>query len=99
MPDTRRGFLQAGTGAAAGLAARTAYPQAPPARGGAAHAAEGGGSPADSIPDSQIKVPKIRFGAVEISRLIAAAIRYTATRTTTRSSPVSCATISRRPES
>ena len=58
---TRRGFVRSNLALAAGLAGA-----------GGATASQGRAiqNPADSIPDSDIKVPKIRFGDVEISRLI-----------------------------
>ncbi len=60
MPKTRRGFLQSTAGLAAGLA------------GGASPLpAQGLTSRIASIPDSDIKVPRIRFGKLEISRLVA----------------------------
>lgn len=58
---TRRGFLQSNVALAAGLAGTgtAAFPQGRGTQG-----------PADSIPDSDIKIPKMRFGDAEISRLI-----------------------------
>lgn len=56
MSETRRSFLQATAALAAGSA---------PVR-----AQQNGANPVESIPDSQIKVPKIRFGDAEISRMI-----------------------------
>ncbi len=63
MSKTRRGFLQSTATLAAGLvgAASPALSQRP---GGP------GPSPAEAVPDSEIKVPKVKFGKAEISRLI-----------------------------
>jgi len=60
MLDTRRGFLQSATALATGLA------------GGASLSAQGQGgrNRIASVPDSDIKIPKLKFGKVEISRLI-----------------------------
>ena len=60
MSNTRRTFLQSAA-LTAGLvgAASPLVAQAP-----------GGQSPAASVPDSEIKVPKVKFGKVEISRLV-----------------------------
>ncbi len=59
MSNTRRDFIQAAAGVAAGLTAAT-----PPLAAQARRQ-----SPA-SVPDSEIKVPKIKFGKVELSRLV-----------------------------
>jgi hypothetical protein len=59
MTGTRRQFLKSGPVLAAGLAGRTS-----PAFG------QQGRNQIDSIPDSEIKIPKIKFGKTEISRLI-----------------------------
>lgn len=63
MPATRRSFLTTATlgGGFAG-AAPCLLAQRP---GGA-----GGRGPADSAPDSEIKVPKVKFGKVELSRFV-----------------------------
>lgn len=60
MSNTRRSFLQSTAALATGLA------------GGASSPAQGqaGRDPIVSVPDSEIKVPKLQFGKVEISRLI-----------------------------
>ena len=60
LPDTRRNFLQSAARAAAGLtgAATLAAQTAPPAA-------------APAQPASEIQVPKMKFGNVEISRLVA----------------------------
>ena len=60
MLNTRRSFLQSTAALATGLA------------GGASLSAQGQGSrnPIASVPDSDIKIPKLKFGKVEISRLI-----------------------------
>ncbi len=55
MPHTRRGFLQ--SAAAAATVFRAAHAQSRQA-------------PAGSVPDSEIRMPKVKFGSVEISRLI-----------------------------
>jgi hypothetical protein len=61
MPDTRRAFLKSTAVVAAGFAG--------PASEASAQAT-GGRSPIASVPDSEIKVPKVKFGKVEISRMI-----------------------------
>jgi hypothetical protein len=60
MLNTRRSFLQSTAALATGLA------------GGASLSAQGQGGrpPITSAPDSEIKIPKLKFGKVEISRLI-----------------------------
>jgi hypothetical protein len=60
MSTTRRAFLQAAP-LMAGLAG-AAFPSAAQVPGGQ--------SPVASVPDSEIKVPKVKFGKVEISRLV-----------------------------
>jgi hypothetical protein len=61
MPETRRQFLHATLGMAAGLAATTPAPATPP---------QARPHPLDSITDDQIKIPRIKFGTTEISRMI-----------------------------
>jgi hypothetical protein len=63
MSNTRRGFLKSTATLAAGLvvAASPPLPQRPAGQEQ---------SPADSLQDSEIKVPKVKFGKAEISRLI-----------------------------
>ncbi len=61
MFKTRRQFLHTTAGLAAAL------PGAAPAL---MAQARGGRNPYDAIPDSEIKIPRIRFGKVEVSRLI-----------------------------
>jgi hypothetical protein len=63
MSHTRRGFLKTTATVAAGFIAAASPP--PPQR-----PARQGQNPADSLQDSEIKVPKIKFGKAEISRLI-----------------------------
>ena len=71
MSSTRRAFLQSAT-LAAGLAGTGSLsaqgqgqtPGRPPGGTG------GQVSPAASVPDSEIRVPKVKFGKLEISRLI-----------------------------
>jgi len=65
MSDTRRSFLQTTATLAASLAGATAAApaQAPAGRDPFASAAA-------SAPDAEIKVPKVKFGKVEISRMI-----------------------------
>jgi hypothetical protein len=65
MSHTRRGFLQSATALAAGVTATAAgsAAQTPEGRGGQAPAAAPG-------PASEVQVPKMKFGGVEISRLI-----------------------------
>lgn len=60
MSDTRRSFLRSTAALATGLAGGASLP----AQG------QGGRNPIASAPDSEIKVPKVKFGKVEISRLI-----------------------------
>jgi hypothetical protein len=60
MSNTRRGFLQSATALAAGA---TAAAQTPAGRGGRAPAAP-------SQPVSELQVPRMKFGGVEISRLV-----------------------------
>jgi hypothetical protein len=60
MSNTRRTFLKS-TALGAGLAGASARL---PAQG------PGGQSPAAAVPDSEIRVPKVKFGKVEISRLV-----------------------------
>jgi hypothetical protein len=63
MPDTRRDFLKVVLAAGAAAAStRDLAAQAPPAQAAA---------PAPPRPASELQVPKMRFGAVEISRLVA----------------------------
>jgi hypothetical protein len=61
MPDTRRGFLRAAAALSAGCA-------------GTARCllAQGAATPGsvDSVPDSEINVPKVKFGKVELSRFV-----------------------------
>ncbi len=59
MTGTRRQFLRSGPALAAGVAGGTALALA-----------QRGPDPISSTPDSAIKVPKIKFGKTEISRLI-----------------------------
>jgi hypothetical protein len=71
MPDTRREFLQsaafaAGLSAAAGPAAAQNQPAHPPGAVVVAAADSGPHKPA-----SEVQVPRMKFGGVEISRLIA----------------------------
>ena len=63
MSNTRRGFLKTTATLAAGLVATASTPpqQKPP---GSEQ------SPADSVLDSEIKIPTVKFGKAEISRLI-----------------------------
>ena len=63
MPNTRRGFLKSTATLAAGLVA-SASPAPPRKPAGQEQ------SPADSLQDAEIKVPKVKFGKAEISRLI-----------------------------
>ena len=67
MPYTRRRFFQSTGALAAGLTA-AAYPASSqaPSRGGRGQAP----NPIDSVLDSAIKMPMVRFGKAEISRLI-----------------------------
>ena len=60
MLNTRRGFLQSTAALATGLAGGASLP----AQG------QGGRNPIASVPDSDIKIPRLKFGKVEISRLI-----------------------------
>ncbi len=74
MSFTRRRFFQSGGAVTAGLAAAAspALSQAPP-QGAARGGARRGGpppNPLDSVPDSAIKMPMVKFGQYEISRLI-----------------------------
>ena len=64
MPATRRAFLQSSAALAAGLAGATSSLSAQ------APGRSGGRRPLSSVPDSEIKVPKIRFGKVELTRLV-----------------------------
>lgn len=72
MSNTRRGFLQSATALAAGVtAAAGSAAQMPGGRG--AQAPGGRGMPAPPVPKkpvSEVQVPKMKFGGVEISRLI-----------------------------
>ena len=61
MSRTRRQFLHTSAGVAAGLASGTPALMAQ---------ARGNRNPLDSISDSQIKIPRVRFGKVNVSRLI-----------------------------
>jgi hypothetical protein len=65
MSHTRRGFLQSATALAAGVtaAAGDAAAQTPGGRGGRAPAAP-------LRPASEVQVPKMKFGGVEISRMV-----------------------------
>jgi hypothetical protein len=60
MLNTRRTFLKSAamTSGLAGAASPLAAQRAP------------GPSPVASVPDSEIKVPKVKFGKVELSRLL-----------------------------
>jgi hypothetical protein len=60
MSNTRRSFLQSTAALATGLAGGTSLPAQGQQRR----------DPIASIPDSDIKIPKLKFGKVEISRLI-----------------------------
>jgi hypothetical protein len=57
MSETRRTFFQTAAALAAGSSVSGAQTQA-------------GANPIDSVPDSQITVPKIQFGGAQISRMI-----------------------------
>ncbi len=70
MSDTRRVFLQATTGMAAGLAAGSGPMQGQQPLPDSAKPPGRGGSPADGVPDSSIQVPRVKFGNAEISRLV-----------------------------
>lgn len=61
MSGTRRAFLQSTATLATGLAG---------ARSAVSAQGTGGPNPLDSVPDSEIIVPKVKFGKVEISRLV-----------------------------
>ncbi len=61
MPNTRRQFLHATVGMAAGFAGAAPF---------LASQTKAGRVPLDSISDAQIKVPRVRFGTADISRLI-----------------------------
>jgi hypothetical protein len=79
LPDTRRNFLHSAAFTAAGLtgAAALAGQTAPPATGpggqgpGQGNAASGETPAPPPQPASGIQVPKMKFGTVEISRLVA----------------------------
>ncbi len=60
MSDTRRGFLRSSATIAAGLAGAASLPAQGQQRR----------DPIASVPNSDIKIPKLKFGKVEISRLI-----------------------------
>jgi hypothetical protein len=64
MSDTRRCFLRSAATLGAGLAGAT------PALLAQRPEVAGGRGPADSIPDSEIKVPKVKFGKVALSRFV-----------------------------
>jgi hypothetical protein len=64
MSDTRRRFLRNAAALGAGLAG------AAPALLAQRPERAAGRGPADSIPDSEIKVPKVKFGKVELSRFV-----------------------------
>jgi hypothetical protein len=72
MSNTRRGFLQSSAALAAGLTgvaeAQQARPQAPNLPPGTPQAAARAAGPAR--PASEIQVPKMKFGGVEISRMV-----------------------------
>jgi hypothetical protein len=70
MPDTRRTFLQTTATLAASLAGAggAASAQAPAAQGPGPR--DPFASAVASVPDADIKVPKVKFGKVEISRMI-----------------------------
>jgi hypothetical protein len=61
MSGTRRAFLQSTATLATGFAG---------AGSAVSSQGTGGPNPIDSVPDSEIKVPKVKFGKVEISRLV-----------------------------
>src|SRR5512139_522069 len=61
MSKTRRQFLHTSAGVAAGLASGAPSLMAQP---------QGNRNPLDSISDSQIEIPRVRFGKVSVSRLI-----------------------------
>ena len=63
MPHTRRGFLQSAAALAAGASAASPAAQTPAGRGGQAPAAT-------LTPAPDVQVPKMKFGGVEISRLV-----------------------------
>jgi hypothetical protein len=69
MPHTRRGFLQSAAVAAGISAAPAALAQGQPVRPSGAPAAPSDGGPRRAA--SELQVPKIGFGGVEISRLVA----------------------------
>jgi hypothetical protein len=61
MSNTRRGFLQSTATLAASLAGGASYLSAQ---------GTGAGAKIAAIPDSDISIPKVKFGKVEISRLV-----------------------------
>ncbi len=72
MSNTRRSLLQSAAALAAGLSGAAASAQTP-GRGGAGGAGLAGAPPqpaASPKPASEVHIPKVRFGGVEISRLV-----------------------------
>jgi len=65
VSETRRGFIIKST---AGLATGLAVSSSSLAQQGAGRG--GPASPAENVPDSEIRVPKVKFGNAEISRLV-----------------------------
>ena len=64
MSDTRRAFLRAAAAAGVGVGGGRLPLSAQSSQGGT------GSGPIDSIPDSEIRVPKVKFGKVELSRFV-----------------------------
>jgi hypothetical protein len=64
MSDTRRSFLRAAAGLGVGIQAVTTRLPAQSSQPGARR------NPIEAIPDSDIRVPKVKFGKVELSRFM-----------------------------
>lgn len=73
MPHTRRAFLQSAAvalGATGVPAAADQQPDPRPAAGASPSASGQAASPAAAMPASKLQVPRMRFGPVEISRVV-----------------------------